>query len=193
MLLSLRVCETMVRLFHFEFRGQVRGRVTWEPYAWVHCTRTERAIAPLQRRRNPHLIDPCPLRLKRRADGTETAEVMDQELLTASVFDAVPTDDSWTQPLGPTPQLSPSERAALNRLLGEFRDIFSRTNADLGRTNVTQQRIVTTEDVPVHPPYRQPFHLRPEIDRQVAKTLDMGVIPPSSSPWSSAVLLVPKK
>ena len=39
MLLSLRVCETMVRLSHFEFRGQVGVRVTWEPYARVHCNR----------------------------------------------------------------------------------------------------------------------------------------------------------
>ena len=120
--------------------------------------------------------------------------MIDQEQLTASVFDAVPTDDGWTPPFGPTPQLSPSERASLVRLLGEFRDIFSRNNADLGRTDVTQHRIVTTEHVPVHsPPYRQPYHLRPEIDRQVAEMLDMGVITPSSSPLSSPVLLVPKK
>ena len=117
--------------------------------------------------------------------------MIDQEQLTASVFDAVPTDDGWTPPLGPTP---PSERASLVRLLGEFRDIFSRNNADLGRTDVTQHRIVTTKGVPVHsPPYRQPYHLRPEIDRQVAEMLDMGVITPSSSPLSSPVLLVSKK
>ena len=38
MLLLLRVRETMAHQSYFEFRGLVRGRVTWEPYAWVHCT-----------------------------------------------------------------------------------------------------------------------------------------------------------
>ena len=44
--------------------------ITWRSLLWDR-TRTERAIAPLLQRWR-HLIDPCPLRLKRRADGTDS-------------------------------------------------------------------------------------------------------------------------
>ena len=41
--------------------------------------------------------------------------------------------------------------------------------------------------------YRTPFALRQKMNRQVQKMLDKGVISPSNSPWSSPVVLVPKK
>jgi len=42
-------------------------------------------------------------------------------------------------------------------------------------------------------PYKTPFALRQEMNRQVQKMVDKGVISPSHSPWSSPVVLVPKK
>jgi hypothetical protein len=38
-----------------------------------------------------------------------------------------------------------------------------------------------------------PFALRQEVDRQVQKMLDQGVIRPSHLPWQLLVILVPKK
>jgi hypothetical protein len=42
-------------------------------------------------------------------------------------------------------------------------------------------------------PYETPIALREEMNRHVQKMLDKGVIRPSHSPWSSPVVLVPKK
>lgn len=42
-------------------------------------------------------------------------------------------------------------------------------------------------------PYKSPFALGREMNRQVQKMLDKGVISPSHSPWSAPVVLVPKK
>ena len=43
------------------------------------------------------------------------------------------------------------------------------------------------------PQYPIPFAVREEVDRQVKVMLEKGVIRPSSSPWQSPVILVPKK
>ena len=42
-------------------------------------------------------------------------------------------------------------------------------------------------------PYKTPFVVRQEMNRQVRKILDKGFISPSYSPWSSPVVLAPKK
>jgi hypothetical protein len=42
-------------------------------------------------------------------------------------------------------------------------------------------------------PYRYPPSVKDEIEHQVAKMLQSGIIQPSTSPFSSAVLLVKKK
>lgn len=47
---------------------------------------------------------------------------------------------------------------------------------------------------PIHcRPYRVPMHLQETVRGQVQDMLDNGVITPSTSPWSSPVLLTPKK
>ena len=60
---------------------------------------------------------------------------------------------------------------------------------------------VLTHEIPVltdHPPinqkqYRLPYAHRDEVNKQVGKLLDEGVIQSSKSPWNSPLLLVPKK
>ena len=65
MLLSFRGGEKIVKPFHFELRGEIRGRVTWEPYAWVHCTRClrghslRRSMLPCSHRRSSPLSSIC--------------------------------------------------------------------------------------------------------------------------------------
>jgi hypothetical protein len=59
---------------------------------------------------------------------------------------------------------------------------------------VVERRIVTEDAAPVRKaPYSIPFALMEEVDREVQKMLDQGVIRPSHSPWQSPVTLVPKK
>jgi hypothetical protein len=65
---------------------------------------------------------------------------------------------------------------------------------DFRGTDVIEHRIVTGDAKPVkRPQYKTPYALRPDLDRQVKAMLDKGVIEPSDSPWSSPVVLVPKR
>ena len=86
-----------------------------------------------------------------------TVEEIDPEMLTGAVSSSH-TAEKWTPPLPETPKLSSTERAALERLLSDYSDIFSRLSADLGRADVLQHSIHTENERPFHQrPYRQPF------------------------------------
>lgn len=90
--------------------------------------------------------------------------------------------------------LSEGEKAQLFALLLEYHTLFATGDGDLGRTARVQHRIDTGDT----PPIRQSVRRMPHLRRQEAKNLldDMlgrAVIQPSSSPWASPVVLVPKK
>jgi hypothetical protein len=75
------------------------------------------------------------------------------------------------------------------------------TNADVfadddhpGRTNLIKHRIDTENNPPVRQPVRRISpHKREEASRLLKEMLDKKVIQPSSSPWASPIVLVPKK
>lgn len=83
----------------------------------------------------------------------------------------------------------------LEALLREYEDVFSRGEYDLGSTKVIQHKITTTvNSMPIkQAPYRVPIEKRDEIDRQVSKLLEQGLIEPSDAAWASPVVLVKKK
>jgi len=59
---------------------------------------------------------------------------------------------------------------------------------------LAEHKIITGDARPIgKPPYRVPFALRKEMDNQIQDMLNKGVIGESLSPWSSPVILVPKK
>ena len=63
----------------------------------------------------------------------------------------------------------------------------------MGRTQFVKHSI-TTEGSPVRQPVRRvPQALKEVIDTEMTKMLEHGVVKPSSSPWSSSVVLVKKK
>ena len=89
--------------------------------------------------------------------------------------------------------LSSTEKEALLQLLHEFRDIFSTASLDVGRTNLAKHQIDTNQAPPIRkPPYRVSPQQRQEIDDQLQYMLDKNIIKPSTSPWASPVILVPK-
>lgn len=85
-------------------------------------------------------------------------------------------------------------RERLKQILLENRSAFSLHEWDLGFTSVLQHEIDTGSETPVRQPLRrQPLTLLPVIDEQVELMLQQGLIEPSSSAWSSNVVMVRKR
>ena len=102
--------------------------------------------------------------------------------------------DNWMQEIHVDSGLTREQKREMHCLLNEYSDVFSKSDHDLGRTSVVTHQIPTGDTAPCRQRnYRQPYHLRQEAERQTQKLLEQGVIEESTSPWSSPVLMVPKK
>ena len=90
--------------------------------------------------------------------------------------------------------LTSSEQSQAISLLKEYANIFSSSPDDYGRTDLVQHTIPTNDSTPVRQrAYRASPIIRQEIKHQCDRLLEAGVIEPSSSPWSSPVVMVKKK
>ena len=90
--------------------------------------------------------------------------------------------------------VEPHYKEALWNLLEEYADQFAATDLELGRTHVVELALDTGN----HPPikqraYREAWSQRDALKQQLDAMLDAGVIEPSSSPWATPVVLVPKQ
>ena len=86
---------------------------------------------------------------------------------------------------------SEQQQAKLDEVLNRYSDVI---NSEPGRTEVLQLSINTgsSELVRSHP-CRIPPKWKEEVKDQVDKLLELGIIRPSTSPWSSSVVTVKKK
>ena len=90
--------------------------------------------------------------------------------------------------------LNPDERSQLAQLLIDFDDVFAVSSDDLGHTSLVTHQIDTGSSHPIRQPARRlPLHKRAEADKLLKDMLKQGVIEPSSSPWTSPIVLVKKK
>ena len=72
--------------------------------------------------------------------------------------------------------------------------VFSKTDMDMGRTNLVKHHIKLTDPVPFKEAYRRiPPQIYDEVKAHIQEMLDLGAIRPSNSPWASAIVLVRKK
>lgn len=93
-----------------------------------------------------------------------------------------------------TPNMDPRQKEQIAKLLLRYKDVFSASDHDLGKSGIIKHRIPTGDANPIRQPLRRvPVHLQDEIDRQVDSMLEHGIIQPSTSPWSSGIVLVQKK
>ena len=90
-------------------------------------------------------------------------------------------------------EVSEKEKQKLRNLLDKFGDLFVSENGELGRTSVVKHSISTSGRPIRQPIRRQPESLKRNVNEEVEKMLSKGVIRPSSSPWSSPVVMVKKK
>ena len=90
-------------------------------------------------------------------------------------------------------EVSEKEKQKLRNLLDKFGDLFVSENGELGRTSVVKHSISTSGRPIRQPIRRQPESLKRNVNEEVEKMLSKGVIRPSSSPWSSPVVMVKKR
>ena len=78
----------------------------------------------------------------------------------------------------------------VQKLLKEFSDVFSNIPS---RTNTAVHSIDTGQANPIRSgPYRIPQSLIDAVDKELDQMLEMGIVRPSTSPWASPLVIVPK-
>ena len=92
------------------------------------------------------------------------------------------------------PDLSFEEYKAVKAFVAENADLFSKSDYDIGRTQLVKHRIDTGD----HPPFKEPLRhhpmaFLPVIDQHVNEMLAHDIIEPAASPWASNVVLIRKK
>ena len=93
-----------------------------------------------------------------------------------------------------TKDLGESESSEVLKLLCKFADIFSTDRSDLGCTDLVQHQINTGNAPPIRQPSRRlPLAKKEEAEKAILEMQKQDVIEPSSSPWSSPIVLVGKK
>ena len=87
-----------------------------------------------------------------------------------------------------------TEHSEINAILTRYDHIFSTDLHKLGHCEIEPCNIDTQGHDPIKQrPYRLPLTKRKIVEEQIQEMRDAGVIRPSSSPWASPVVLVPKK
>ncbi|XP_048250935.1 uncharacterized protein LOC125378965 [Haliotis rufescens] len=88
---------------------------------------------------------------------------------------------------------TPDERTQLRSLLNEFDDVFSKSDMDMGHTDLVTHRIELTDETPFKERHRRiPPSMYQEVKDHIKQMLDAKVIRPSASPYASPVVLVRK-
>ena len=92
------------------------------------------------------------------------------------------------------PSLPLDVRDRFYGILSDYADVFSRSEYDLGLTDIVTHSIDTGDAKPIRQPLRRypPAHIE-AISQHVDTMLQQGVIEPASSPWASNIVLVRKK
>ena len=90
--------------------------------------------------------------------------------------------------------LNPEEKESVLNTCISYNDIFYLPNDKLTCTDTIQHEIRVTDPKPVHSKiYRYPPCHKEEVNKQINKMLQQGIIRPSVSPYSSPLWVVPKK
>ena len=90
--------------------------------------------------------------------------------------------------------LNKKQTQELEDFISNHHAAFSLDDLERGETNLLDMEIHTGEETPRRVATRRmPFAVRQEVARQLCNMQEAGVIEPSSSPWSSPVVMVRKK
>lgn len=88
----------------------------------------------------------------------------------------------------------PIERYEIIELIKSTSDVFHLPSEPLSATHLVTHKIPTTDSEPVHvKQYRYPFAMKSEIEKQIKKLHEDGIIEESNSPFCSPLWCVPKR
>ena len=86
------------------------------------------------------------------------------------------------------------DRAALLEVILANFNTFALSDGELGETNLVEHEIKLTDSMPITAqPRRLPYALRTKLEEELERLLSAGCIEPSTSPYSSGLVLVRKK
>ena len=99
------------------------------------------------------------------------------------------------QNFGPQLKQMPAQEAqALSVLLKSYSSLFAEKDTDSGCTDLVEMTLDTGDHPPIQQRlYRTPHSRRPIIKDHINDMLQANIIRPSTSPWSSPVVMLPKK
>ena len=98
-----------------------------------------------------------------------------------SLFQSLPED------------LTQEQRAKAEEFIRSNASLFSKSEFDIGRTDLVQHRIDTGSNRPFRQPLRRhPMSYLPTIDQHVDEMLRHDIVEPAASPWCSNVVLIRK-
>lgn len=106
------------------------------------------------------------------------------------VFDDSLPQDTYLNSVVPRETLNSEQQQQLNNLTNRY---FSLMGNKLGCTNLVSHKIEVESDPIKQRPYRVSPAIQQKIDEEIRTMLENDIIEPSTSAWSSPVLLVPKK
>ena len=86
------------------------------------------------------------------------------------------------------------DTAALREAVLSYHNVFALSDEELGETNLVEHEIKLTDNTTIMtPPRRLPYALRTELKEELERLLNTGCIEPSTSSYSSGLVLVRKK
>ncbi|KAG1963495.1 retrotransposable element [Pimephales promelas] len=159
---------------------------------------------PLRLGRSHHGKAPTPKRHTRAAEtqgetrGGIGAQTNTSPPLTPHAQSAPPSPETVVavEELGrrSSEHLSTPQQEQLQRLLGEFMDIFAAREEDCTRTALVQHHIDTGPAAPIRlRPHRLPLAKRQAAEEMIREMAANGIIEPSDSPWAAPMVMVRKK
>ena len=90
--------------------------------------------------------------------------------------------------------LTSNQKDKAKKLICQYQDVFASEKGLVGRSNMVTHKINTGDAQPIKQhPRRLPWVKRDEAEKIISEMASQGVIEPSSSPWTSPVVLVKKK
>ena len=88
------------------------------------------------------------------------------------------------------PELTEEQRGEVMKVFEEFQDVFTDVP---GLTNLGEHSITLATEEPIHSrPYSLPHSIQKEVEKELDDMLKLGIIEPSTSSYSSPIVVVHK-